>query len=645
MTLKKAPLSIFKRLSLRLQLTAIIFGTILITFVIETIFFTFQEQQALEKVAKDNVEAIARSMSPSFVKIILRDPADVSADVVSALKEFPSIQDVYLFNKERYPVFQFHHSDSLLTNIPKPKEDKAVIVTEDGIHLFLPVHYQNTRLGYVYFRMSKQLLEQWESRQLMANVTLIVLVLMIAFFVSNYFQSYFLSPILKLTETMRQISDKKDYSIRTSTDEYDEIGTLYSGFNQMLCEIQKVNKDLNDQKYAMDQTAIISITNIRGDIIYCNEKFSEISGYSRGELMGINHRILKSEEHDKKFFQTIWKTIASGKTWHGIIKNKAKNGHYYWVDSTIVPILDDKGRVSEYLSIRFEITQQKIYEQELFQLNHNLEQVVAERTKKLQQSNEQLIKSEKMASLGELVAGVAHEINTPLGNSVTGASYLQEELRQLQKNAFSGKFTQKDLTDFIETSNEACHIITENLGRAANLIKSFKRVSVDQTSQLIREFNLAEYINDTLLSLRPALKKTRLQVQVNCDESLQLISFPGAISQILTNFINNSLRYAYETGDQGRLEITVTQPDDETVLLLYADDGKGMNEEVGQRIFDPFFTTGRSKGGTGLGLHVVYNIVTQQLNGEIHCESQEGVGSQFFVQIPRRIGINDKEEL
>jgi signal transduction histidine kinase len=265
----------------------------------------------------------------------------------------------------------------------------------------------------------------------------------------------------------------------------------------------------------------------------------------------------------------------------------------------------------------------------LVHTNHHL----TESIEKLNATQDQLVQNEKMASLGGLVAGIAHEINTPIGIGVTAASHLQDNIILFQSKFDSGKIKKSEMAEFLEASNEASSILLKNLERAAKLIRSFKQVAIDQTSEDLRSFKLKEYLEEVIHSLRPNLKKTHITIELICDKELELNSYPGAYSQILTNFILNSLIHGYEGNPKGLIIIDITLKDDE-ILLRYCDDGRGIPEEHITKLFDPFFTTRRGQGGSGLGLHLVYNIVTQQLNGSISAQNKPSMGACFELTIP-----------
>ena len=248
---------------------------------------------------------------------------------------------------------------------------------------------------------------------------------------------------------------------------------------------------------------------------------------------------------------------------------------------------------------------------------------------------EYLIQSEKMQALGGLVAGVAHEINTPVGVGVTAASHLKQITGQFMEMCANGSPRRKDMTDYLEDMTEAADILLKNLERASQLIKSFKQVSVDQASETRRKFNVRQYLGEILLSMNPRLKKTRLEVMVDCGEELEIDGYPGAFSQIITNLVMNSLIHAFDPDESGKIGIVVTSAE-QNVQIVFFDNGRGIAADHLPKIFDPFFTTKRGCGGTGLGLSVIYNIVVQKFGGTIVCDSHPGLGTVFTIQFPAK---------
>ncbi|HEY9061057.1 MAG TPA: substrate-binding domain-containing protein [Pseudobacteroides sp.] len=253
----------------------------------------------------------------------------------------------------------------------------------------------------------------------------------------------------------------------------------------------------------------------------------------------------------------------------------------------------------------------------------------------LKQTQKQLIHSEKMAALGGLVAGIAHEVNTPVGVSVTAASYLDEKNNEIIKLFEDGKLKKGDMEKYINTTMETLKILNINLARASNLVKSFKQIAVDQSMEEKRSFVIKDYISEVLLSLNPKIKKTKHKIIINCDENIKIYTSPGGLSQIITNLIVNSLVHAFEENDEGTMIINVSRKNSE-IIIEYSDNGRGINENDIKKIYDPFFTTKRGNGGTGLGLNIVYNIITNEYKGSIKCKSTPGIGTSFTIRIPEK---------
>ncbi|WP_333608565.1 HAMP domain-containing sensor histidine kinase [Arsukibacterium sp.] len=286
-------------------------------------------------------------------------------------------------------------------------------------------------------------------------------------------------------------------------------------------------------------------------------------------------------------------------------------------------------------------------EQEIRLLNQQLEHKITERTKALKASNQelldtlaklhqyqsQIVQTEKMSSLGQMVAGVAHEVNTPIGLGVTASTLMQDKLQEIQKSFDDKNLTASQLAKFLLDSKENLGIIYRNLDRAASLISSFKQVAVDQSNDNRRQFNMLQLINEVLLSLRPNLKKTQHIINVDCPANLNIDSKPGPINQIFINLIMNSLIHAFEQQEQGEITIQV-QYVQQNCLIRYCDNGTGVPENIKKRIFDPFVTTKRGAGGSGLGMHLVYNLVTQALHGKIQLESTLGQGIEILIEFP-----------
>jgi len=546
-------------------------------------------------------------------------------------------------------------------------------------------------------------------------------------------------------------------------------------------EHRRTVKELSDIKFALDKSAIVAITDGKGKIEYVNEKFTEISKYRQDELIGQTHRLVNSGYHPKEFFQDFWATIKGGRIWRGEIKNRAKDGTEYWVYTTVVPFVNQKGKPYQYLSIRFEITERKRIESALreseaknhslinaipdlmFRLNkdgifidyfpakndHHLpktaevlgktveevlsvdlaywtrqhlqktiktgevqcgeyvisvddtrqyyearyvpsshdtvlaivrditerKQIEAElrlsekrerdraeqleiALKELKHTQSQLIQAEKMSSLGQMVAGIAHEINNPVsfiyGNLIHATDYIQEllDLLDLYQQHYPQPvseiqamiedmdldFTIADLPNLLSSMNIGAN-------RIRDIVKSLRNFSRLDEAQM-KAVDIHEGIDNTLLILGNKLKAhgARPEIRVSKEYgNLPLVEcYPSQLNQVFMNILANAIDALEEQPAPGVLTIkTELQPSDEDttaerVLIELADNGPGIPETVKGRLFDPFFTTKPVGKGTGLGLSISHQIVVEKHSGTIECVSHPGEGTTFIISIPLR---------
>ena len=310
----------------------------------------------------------------------------------------------------------------------------------------------------------------------------------------------------------------------------------------------------------------------------------------------------------------------------GMEASEAYEAEHVREDQRISPLLDALHRLYILLSVQ---------NRALAEANLHLEEKVRERTRALEEASEQVLQSEKMASLGRMVAGFAHEINTPVGIALSAVSQSEETIRQLRGMLDQEEVSEEDFVAHLDNLQQADRLACANLNRAAELVRSFKRTSIDQASEHARDYNVAEVMSDVLATLHNQFKNTRIQIQVDCPPGLVMHGVPGLIEQLLTNLLLNSRKHGFEDGAKpGSITITVSEAKSGRLEIDYRDNGKGMREEIIQHAFEPFFTTSRGQGGTGLGLYICYNIVTAQLHGEIALESRPDHGCRFSISIP-----------
>ena len=286
---------------------------------------------------------------------------------------------------------------------------------------------------------------------------------------------------------------------------------------------------------------------------------------------------------------------------------------------------------------------------DLKDLNVSLESRVTERSAALERANAdlsaalstlqrtqvELLASEKMASLGSLVAGIAHELNTPIGNSLLASTSLRDRVEDFESHVAAGALRRSELIVHLEEVRMASQLISNSLHKAAELISSFKQIAVDQTNDQRREFDLQEAVRDIIATYMPRLRRAGCEVVLEIQEGLRFDSYPGGLYQVLNNLMNNALNHAFEGGGSGTVTVHAEAAADGMVALTFSDDGVGMTDDVLRRVFDPFFTTRMGQGGTGLGMHIVYNIVNAVLGGRISVSSAPGAGTSVRMLLPR----------
>ena len=374
--------------------------------------------------------------------------------------------------------------------------------------------------------------------------------------------------------------------------------------------------DISKRKVA--ETKLQQLTSIQSDwlweidqnldIVSFSENFYAMSGYAPSQIEGVGMKEWgRMSNASPATYDKFLETLEARQPVRNIEFERLDDSGSKWVRINAAPIRDGDAFKGYYGSTT-DITE-------------------------LRKTQERLTETERAAALGGMVAGVAHEINTPLGVSVTALSIMAKDGEETNQAFENGKLAKSDLVNFFKGFQENIGILDGNLQRAANLVRNFKQVAVDQTSDQPRRINLYDYVEQIIASLSPRFKSTSHQIMHEGERNAETDTYPGAIAQIITNLLENSLNHAYEDNDAGILKIAIEKTAHE-IRLIYSDDGKGMAPDVVKRIFEPFFTTARGQGGSGLGMHIVHNLVVQRLMGTIDCHSQPGKGMTVEITFP-----------
>ena len=415
---------------------------------------------------------------------------------------------------------------------------------------------------------------------------------------------------------------------------------------QIEAQLSQSLKELADVKFALDCSSNVAITDHRGRITYVNNKFRDISKYSRAELIGQTHRLLNSGHHPREFFEEMWHTVSNGHVWLGEIKNCAKDGSFYWVFTTIVPFLDEAGCPYQYVAIHNDITERKRAELCLMQQAKDLEQAFCD----LQQAQTRLVQTEKMSSLGQLVAGVAHEINNPVsfiyGNVKPAIRYANSLVGLLSQYQTHYPNPPEDITEALEEldfnfiADDLLNLLASmKLGaeRIRQIVSSLRTFSRKDESDK-KSVDIHEGIDSTLLILGHHLKAQQsrgtIEVVKHYGPPLPVTCYAGQLNQVFMNVLGNAIDALTEVNNP-QLTISTEFVDDQVIIKI-SDNGSGMPDAVRSQIFNPFFTTKPIGKGTGMGLSISYQIVTERHGGSITCDSSAGSGTTFTIQIPQQ---------
>ncbi len=419
----------------------------------------------------------------------------------------------------------------------------------------------------------------------------------------------------------------------------DDIGkpVRYEGVVRDITHQKEVDAALEESRRRLQQVidtvpAVINVKDAQLRYILMNRYMAGIFGIEPHEAIGKTTSELmsrygagKTDSHDHRVLATRNETGFYEEDYidvHGLTRS--------WMVNK-VPSLTPDGSVESIFTVALDISDRKRIERDMRDARDASEEAL----RNLRETQNSLIEAEKLAALGRLVAGVAHEVNNPVGISLTVASSLERRSRLFTDEIARGELRRSSLNDFVKACSEAADQLVTNLNRAAELIQSFKQVAADRNQSDRRSFDMRDLTEQLIMSLRPGIGKNSIKVQIECEPGLSMTSYPGSYGQVLTNLFVNSITHAFPDRAAGEIDIKVRHAGEAQVELLFSDNGCGMTPEVRRQAFDPFFTTRRDQGGTGLGLHIVYNLVTNRLGGRINMRSESGKGTHVQIVLPR----------
>ncbi|MGZ5877379.1 MAG: PAS domain S-box protein [Bradyrhizobium sp.] len=406
-------------------------------------------------------------------------------------------------------------------------------------------------------------------------------------------------------------------------------------------------RDITDQKRAEEAIAegrrrlqqvidtvpaVINVKDKQLRYVLMNRYMAGVLGIEPADAIGRTTTDLMSRYGAQKTDENDRRVVASGRElgfYEEEYYDSSGNLRQWLVNK--LPLFDGNGEIENIVTVALDIGERKRGELEMRKAKDAAEAAL----RNLRETQNSLIEAEKLAALGRLVAGVAHEVNNPVGISLTVASSLERKTALIAAEVARGDLKRSSLNEYLDASRSASSQLVANLNRAAELITSFKQVAADRNYSDQRTFDLGDLTEQVVMSLRPGLRKHNLTLTVDCQPNLMMNSYPGPYGQVLTNLFLNSVAHAFPDGKPGAVDIQVREYGKDNVEIIFSDNGCGMSLDVRRRAFDPFFTTRRDQGGTGLGLHIVYSIVTNRLGGRLHLDSEPGRGTRIRIILPR----------
>jgi signal transduction histidine kinase len=528
---------------------------------------------------------LEKTFSGSLTRAVWELNTQQTIDIAEGLVAIPQIKAISVADEKGDIIVQLgdipQQSQTILNDQSSTNSHKVIGLAGNGVfgHSF-PLIFEftgrSTKVGSVTLLSNNQVIFQRIEVGiyfLIGNAIAKTAFLMFLFFIA--FSKMLTEPLTKLTDQINQfdLDDPESSKLHVVGNENNELSVLEAAYNNLIDQ-------LIDYK---EQLAVA-----QNEIVNANQKLDE-------------HNLLLEQEVAKKASSLSSTMLEMEEQRRELLKQQAK--------------------------LEEENNRRKQTEEMLTTTNTELQASVFE----LKKAQELLLNTEKMASLGSLSAEISHEINTPIGISITSTTYLSDLLQRLQKHVDEKTLSKKILTEFTDNAAQSIELLINNLTRASSLIGSFKQVAVDQTSDKIRKINVAKYLDEIIQSLHPKLKKTNHSVKISCDEKMEITSHAGALAQIITNLVINSIIHGFENINRGEIIISVTSKQ-HIIYLHYEDNGVGVSEDKMPVLFEPFYTTKADRGGSGLGTHIIYNLVTNTLNGKIVATSVEGKGLAFDIE-------------
>ena len=615
-----------------------------------------------ERVAKEYAITLNLSLSPyatrgrlpelnNYLTEMLSDPDDSFLRYLTILDDHE--QPIIAVGKRDEPL------PPMLRQGSTDFKGARTLISGAMLHARAPLLLADNRIGSINFGLSTKDLRQARDEVLMQSCIIALFGFALGVLMFYVFTHGIGRRLQALTGESQQMA-LGDYSKALPVHGDDEIAIFTRALNAMsaalrerIAQLEQSQRKLSESearfKTLFDMAPLpLTVTNYDGRIVAANRAVAKTFGQEAMNLIG--------KRGDEVPFwasnierERIWNIYrAQGAVQGAIAGVLLRDGSVGSVAIWSSSLTQDGNDAIMWALL--DLTEELNAKRELKDLNVSLESRVRERSAALERANaelhttlttlrhtqHELLSSEKMASLGSLVAGIAHELNTPIGNSLLASTALRDRVQDFEHQVAAGALRRSQLTAHLEEVCTASQLISGSLHKAAELISSFKQIAVDQTNDQRRAFDLLSAVQDTIATYMPRLRRVPCEVRLQIPAGLMLDSYPGSLYQILNNLINNALSHAFEQRQRGAtLTVRAGLQDGDLIALDFSDNGSGMGEDVLRRVFDPFFTTKMGQGGTGLGMNIVYNIVTGVLGGRISIDSAPGAGTTIHLLLPR----------
>lgn len=573
---------------------------------------------------------------------------------LDALRRSPDVDSACLFDATRQLFAHYARSGAAECQWPRHIGESGHRFHDNALSMLTPVQYESETVGYllVDYRLPP-------ADQRLRQYGLVLGVVLVTLFSGSLLYSLLMrqlvtQPLLGLYSVAGRVTREQRYDLRAPLTGRDEVGQLAEAFNEMLSTVAARDAALRRSQSLLlniveNSSAIIYVKDLDGRYLLLNGRYRMLMPAGTPDPLGRADDEIFEPETARAMRINDRQVLDSGKAAAYEETVPDMNGEPRTFLSEKFPLIDDAGHVWALGGVSTDITDRKKSEVELMQYRDKLEDIVAVRTKQIAEANrelgesletirraqDELVRSEKLAALGALVAGVAHELNTPIGNSLLAVSTMIDQTMAFNRGLTDG-VKRSTLTAYVQDVQNGSQIVMRNLHRAVDLVSSFKQVAVDRATSQCREFRLRDLTSEILLVLMPTFKKSGVHVHQEIPETIVMRSYPGPFGQVLINLVNNGLIHAFEGRSDGEIVITARLVEHHAVEISVRDNGAGIAPENMGRIYDPFFTTKLGRGGSGLGLNIVYNIVYGVLGGKIDVRSGLGKGTSFVMTLPLR---------